>query len=161
MTPPPNPFCLLDENLSGAAAAEISTATGCAITNIAAEWPGRDFDADPLLDEEIIRHLGHQAGRLALWITSDWQARRKHRDLIVSQGISVLWLRAPGGKDPTLAEQRRMLTAVLPTVRRLLLAGGNPAYFRVRLESGAGSPPFLEQLQGSLWDSPLNWQRVS
>ena len=159
MTPPLNPFCLLDENLSGAVAAEVAIAIRFPITTIAAEWPQRDSQADPLLDEEIIRHLGRKAGLLALWITADWQAHRKHRDLIVSQGISVLWLRAPGG-SPTLAEQRRMLTAVLPIVRRLLLAGSNPTYFRVRLESGPGLPPFLERLPGTLLDRPLNWQRV-
>lgn len=160
MTPPLNPFCLLDENLSGATAAEVSAAISFPIATIAAEWPGRNFDADPLLDEEIIRHLGHKAGRWALWITADWRAGYKHRDLITSQGISVLWLRAPGGRNPTLPEQQRMLTSALPTVRHLLLAGGNPAYFRVRLESGPGLPPFLERLQGTLLDRPLNWQRV-
>ena len=158
--PVPEPFFLLDQSLSHDIAAEVFRVTGYHITTIWDEWPDRDFNANSLPDEEIIPHMGDKAGHRALWITCDWDARRKHRDSINRNRISVLWLRGPGGTNPTLEQQTQMLCAAIGKVRSLISESDTPVYLRARLDPDNNYRPFLEQLQGSVLDRPLEWQRV-
>ena len=54
-----------------------------------------------------------------------------------------------------------MLCAVLEKVRSLILGSNEPVYLRVRLDPDDSYQPFLEQLQGSVLDRPIEWQRIS
>ena len=53
-----------------------------------------------------------------------------------------------------------MLLAVLDKVRSLVSESNAPVYLRVRLDPNDGYQPFLEQLQGTILDRPLQWQRI-
>jgi hypothetical protein len=154
------PFVLLDESLSRHIALEVSATTGCPIVTVWDEWRERDLSVERLPDEEIIPHLGAKAGQRAVWITQDWNALRDHRRLIAAHGISVLWLRGPGGRNFLREEQPSVLIAVLETVRRLVIDSNSPIYLRARFNPDGGSRPILERLQGTLLDTPLLWQRV-
>ena len=161
MTPPvSDPFFLLDESLSSDIVAEVSRVTGYAITTIWDEWPGRDFNANSLTDDEIIPHLGNMAGHRAVWITGDRKALGQHAPLIDTHQISILLLRGPGHRNPTTIQQSQMLCAVLRKVRSLILGGNDPVYLRVRLDPNDGYQPYLEQLQHTVLDRPFQWQRI-
>ena len=154
--PVPEPFFLLDQGLSPRITPEVFRATGYQIATVWDEWPGRDFNADRLPDEEIIPYLGNKAGHLAVWITCDWDARRKHSSSIERNRISVLWLRGPGGRNPTLKQQTQMLCAVISRVILLVSESGAPVYMRARLDPNDNFQPFLERRQGT----PPRWERV-
>ena len=161
MTPPVSePFFLLDESLSSGIVAEVSRVTGYAITTVWDEWPGRNLHINSLSDEEIIPHLGDMVGHRVVWITGNRKALGEHAPLIDTHQISVLLLRRPGRRNPTTIQQSQMLCAVLEKVRSLILGSNDPVYLRVRLDPNDGYQPFLERLQGSVLDRPLQWQRV-
>ena len=153
------PFFLLDESLSSSLVAQVSKTTGQTIATIEDEWPGRDRHNNPVLDGEIIPHLGNKAVHRAVWITADWKAFSQHRSLIDTHRISVMWLRGPG-RNPTLHEQLQMLNAVMDRLRALILASHVPVYLRVRLDHCNSYQPFLERLLGTMLERPANWQRV-
>ena len=159
MLPPASePFFLLDQNLSHQAALLVSEATGHLITTVRDEWPERDLNVNPPLDEDIVSYLSTKTGHRGVWITQDWRARRRHRNSIVTHGISVLWLRGPGGRDVDYPEQCRMLAAVMETVRRMIVSSDAPVCLRVRLEPADSYRTILERLQGTLLDIPLQWE---
>ena len=158
--PVPEPLFLLDESLSSGIVEEVSRVTGYPITTIWHEWPGRDLHINSLSDEEIIPHLENRAGHSAVWITADRKAFREHAPLIELHRISVLWLRGPGRRNPTTIQQSQMLCAVLEKVHSLIIASNEPVYLRVRLDPDDDYRRFLEQLQGSVLDRPLEWRQV-
>ena len=158
--PVSEPFFLLDESLSSGIVAEVSRVTGYAIATVLDEWSGRDFSINRLLDEEIISHLGEKFGHRAVWITCDWDARRKHRESINRNRISVLWLRGLGGRNPTPQEQTQMLCIVMDRVRFLIRESSIPVYLLVRLDANNDNQPFLQRLHGSILNRPPQWQRV-
>lgn len=156
----PEPFFLLDESLSSGIVEEVTRITGHAIATVWEEWPGRDSSTSPLLDEEIVRHLGDKAGYRAVWITGDRKAFGEHGHLIDDQRISVIWLRGPGRRPLEPREQLLLLCAVLDKVRSLIYQSSIPVYLRVRLDPNDNLQPLLEQLQGTVLDRPLVWQRI-
>ena len=156
----PEPFFLLDESLSSGIVEEASRITGHAIATVWEEWQGRDSSVSPLLDQEIVRHLGDKAGHRAVWITGDRRALGEHGHLIDDHRISVIWLRGPGRRPLEPREQLRMLCAVLDKVSSLIGQSSVPVYLRVRLDPNDGYQPYLEKLQGTVLDRPLEWQRI-
>lgn len=159
-SPVSEPFFLLDESLSSDIVAEVSRVTGYAISTVRDEWPGRDFNANSLTDEEIIPHLGNMSAHRAVWITGDRKALGQHAPLIDTHQISILLLRGPGRRNPTTMQQSQMLCAVLGKARSLILGGNYPVYLRVRLDPDDGYRPFLEQLRGTVLDRPFRWRRI-
>lgn len=157
---PPNPFFLWDESLSRNVVPEITAATGYPIATIWDEWPGRDLSVNPLLDDEIIRHLGHKGGHLAFWITQDWNAMSEYKLLLDAHRISVLWLRGPGGRSFRPPEQSMLTIAVIDTAHHLAAAHNAPVYLRARMAPGDAPRPILERLAGSLTERPRRWQTV-
>ena len=139
---------------------EVSESTGYPIATVWDEWLGRNLSVNNISDQEIIPHLGANAGYRAVWITADWGARRTHEDLLIAQQISVLWLRGRRRRNPTLPEQTRMLIAVLETAHRLVAESDSPVYLRVRFSPDDVSQTILERLAGTLRDAPLQWQLV-
>ena len=150
---------LVDHCLGGRVARRVRI-SGNRIRTIQEEWPGRDLRIDAPPDEEIIRHLGEKAGRLALWITQDWGALRKHGRVLDVSPISVLWLRWPKYSNFSAVERSRKIQAVIETAYRLVLESETPMYLRVRLDPDHDGQPLLERLRHGVLDRQLEWQRV-
>ena len=155
----PELFLLADHCLGKQVARRVRI-SGNRITTVEEEWPDRDLNSNAPQDEEIILHLGEKAGRRALWITQDWDARRRHRVPIHSSQISVLWLRWPKYSDMSVERKSHILQLVIETVYDLVAESDTPVYFRVTLNSDDVTHPLLERLQGSLLDRPIEWQRI-
>lgn len=155
-----DPFFLLDESLSSSIVGEVSRVTGYSITTVSDEWPGRDRSFNRIPDEEIIPYLGYRAGPRAVWITGDRKAFAEHGQQIHSLRVSVLWLRGPGRRSLEPEEQLRMLCVVMERVYTLIVRSDSPVYLRVRLDHNDGYRPFLERLNGTVLDRPIEWVRV-
>ena len=55
-----------------------------------------------------------------------------------------------------------LAVAVIDTAHRLVAASNTPVYLRARFApDDDAAQPTLEQLAGTLLDSPLHWRRVS
>ena len=152
-------FLFLDESLSSNVVPRVYEITRHSIATIENEWPRRDRRNNPILDEEIFHHLENRGGPRSVWITADWRALRKHRNLIDTHHVSVLWLRAPG-RNPTFEEQSSMLLAVLDRVRSLISESDGPVYLRVRLDPDDRYQPLLERLRGTLLQFPRQWETI-
>ena len=157
--PGPELFLLADHCLGKRVARRVRIA-GSRIIAIEEEWPGRDLNNNAPQDEGIIRHLGEKAGHRAVWITQDWDSRRRHKVPIHSSQISVLWLRWPKYSDMSVERKSHILQLVIETVYDLVAESDTPVYFRITLNSDDVTHPLLERLQGGLPDKPLEWQRI-
>lgn len=160
MQAPGSELFLLADQCLGTRVARRVRVSGNRIATIQDEWPGRDLQANPPPDEEIIRHLHEKAGRRALWITQDWNAFRRHGQALHASSISVLWLLWPKYSRLSAADKSHVVQLVIETVYRLVLNSDAPVYFQVRLESMTGYQPILERLRGSVLDRPIDWQRI-
>ena len=152
------PVFLLDDNLSYRFAEALSVATGYDIRTVRHEWEHRDPFTNPVQDEEIIPYLGDVAGHKAVWITSDWDSRNAHARLIMAAQISVLWLHEPKGKALRGLQELQLLSLVIERVYDLVATASSPVYLRTHFNVHR---PRLDQLAGTLYDSKLDWRRVS
>ena len=148
---------LLDDDISYRFAPALSSATGNDIKSVRCVWEGRDRFINPVLDDEIIRHLGRIARDKGVWITADWDARTAHAKLIMAEQISVLWLHEPKGTGLRGLQQLQLLSLVIEKVYDLVAKASSPVYLCTYMN---GQRPRLERLAGTLYDSKLKWERV-
>ena len=158
-----DPFFLLDQCLSYRIARDVTRITGFPITSVRDEWPDRNLDVNPSGDWEIIPHLGDKAGHRGVWITADWGAFSQHSQIIINNRISVLWLRGMESRNfPALSksQQTHILTTVMATVYRIIVASDSPVFLLASLDAESGAPPVLEKMQGALADTKPIWERL-
>lgn len=79
-------------------------------------------------DQEVIRLVG-RCGKRGVWVTRDLESRRRFRNLILEQGISVAWIRDNNGPNLKLAFM--VLSFIYRYTGRLENAYA-PLYFVVR-----------------------------
>ena len=156
----PSDLLLLADHCLGTRLARRVRVSGSQIRTIQEEWPGRDLQSDPPMDDEIIRHLETRAGSNALWITQDWHAFSRHGEALYASPISVLWLRWPRYSILSSEDKAQVVQSVIETVYDLILESNAPVYFRTRLAANDRRQPILERLTGTVLDRPIEWEPV-
>jgi hypothetical protein len=136
---------LLDESLSHFVSDALEM-VGYPITSCAKQgllgWP----------DQELIPWM---AERGYVWVTKDDVARTEHREEILRERISILWLRGrerlnrtTGQNDISRKQQHRMLTDELGDISDIVAHARGPRYFLVYLRNNGPAMKRYTTLEG-------------
>jgi len=69
------------------------------------------------LDPTIIQWLGFQGG---LWVTADFDSKRKHADAIKNASINILWIERPkNGGFPKRSQPRLVISVIDPVLNEI------------------------------------------
>ena len=139
------PWFLLDESLSHFVSDALEM-VGYPITSCAKQgllgWP----------DQELIPWM---AERGYVWVTKDDVARTEHREEILRERISVVWVRGQERPNRTVAkddlspkQQHRMLTDELDNISDIVVQARGPRYFLVYLRTNGPAMKRYTTLEG-------------
>ena len=118
------PFFILDNGLNPQIAQALSSLQ-FRIRSVQDEFQNPE---GAVTDPDIIRHIAQEYGFRGVWIARDESSKRVHRELIQTQGISVVWIR-----EPTLSaiQQARIVVYLYPRVYQDLTESRRPLYYIV------------------------------
>ncbi|MFC1913053.1 hypothetical protein ACFLX7_02520 [Chloroflexota bacterium] len=146
------PLYLLDEHLSYKFA-PVFQSLGYNMTSVEDVWHGRKNVEDP----EIIPWLGENGEHHAVWITEDWEATKLHAKLIVSNKISVWWIREEKHIGLTGLQELQLISLIIQFVTDIILVSKSPTYLKASL---IGRRPKLERMTCHLLSPKLTWGKV-
>ena len=108
-------------------------------------------------DELVLSVGGETPGGDGVWVTTDIESQTLHAKLIMSHGISAVWLREPRRRPLTGAQELLLLISIFAYLRNVVAESNQTVRFQARLNDRSMG---LERLRGSLSQPKLNWQRV-
>jgi hypothetical protein len=146
------PLYLLDELLSYKFA-PVFQSLGFNMTCVEDEFGRRGVD-----DPDIIKRLGtHNPPCHAVWITEDWEATKLHAKTILTNQISVWWIREGKHSSLTGIQELQLISLVIELVSDTVCSSKTPTYLKASL---LGRRPHLFRLKSHLMSPRLDWERI-